>query len=203
MSETTFLALQERMKQSKNKALCISPSLNTSKKATPKNIPRVNVYGDALANLLANPHLRTGVKNGKRVGNACHEHWEQIEVFNWIFMVYGEYLDDFYAVGNGGIRIGYSGYHLKVEGVQSGQPDINADLPRGIYHGLRIELKWGKNTPSDAQILVMNRRKNNGYFCALCYSSKEAIAVIAEYLNLKPKESMTWNTNESLWLNKN
>jgi hypothetical protein len=158
-----------------------------------------NRYAKALAILAKNPHLRSGIKNGKKVGNANYEHYEQVELFNWIYETQQEYILDFYAVANGGIRPGFSGANLKDEGVTSGQPDVNCDLPRGNYHGLRIEMKWGDNKPSKEQKVIMNRRVLNGYFCALCYSSIEGTEVIDEYLSLKNGEAMVWCKNEDAW----
>lgn len=201
VSEANYLAITARIQKS------ISSKSGTVKQQgeeKDRKSPIRNIYGEALATLQKHPHLRTGVNaNGVRVGQAKHEHWEQVEVFNWLFIAHQEFIDDFYAVANGGIRVGYSGFELKKEGVQQGQPDINCDLPRGKYHGLRIEMKWGNNGPSEMQKAIMNRRKVNGYFCALCYSSLEAIAVITEYLNLKEGEVMMWNLNEHLWANAN
>lgn len=158
-----------------------------------------NRHALALARLAKNPHLRSGVRNGIKECNASHEHWEQIILFSWLQEVFPEYYSDFYAIPNGGLRPGYTGSQLKDEGVQSGQPDINGDLAKGIYFGLKIEMKWGSNKPSPEQRTIMERRAANGFFCALCYSAEEAIEVVSEYLNLKDGQSMKWAKNVEYW----
>lgn len=158
-----------------------------------------NRHALALSRLAKNPHLRSGVVNGVKKGNASHEHWEQIIFFSWLLEVFPEYYSDFYAIPNGGLRPGFTGSQLKDEGVQSGQPDINGDLAKGIYFGLKIEMKWDTNKPSTEQISIMQRRTEKGFFCALCYSAEEAIEVVSEYLNLNDEQSMKWSKNASYW----
>jgi hypothetical protein len=203
MTEHDLRVLRDKRKNTKN-ASKLEVAASSRNKPTLKlvktRLPQENRYAKALAVLAKNPHLRSGYKNGKKVGNANHEHWEQVELFNWIYETKPDNFLDFYAVANGGIRPGFSGASLKDEGVTSGQPDVNCDLPRGAYYGLRIEMKWGNNKPSPEQKLIMNRRTENGYFCALCYSSVEAAEVVSEYLLLEKDEEMVWSKNEDAWV---
>jgi hypothetical protein len=153
----------------------------------------------ALAILANNPELRTGGMYKGRKINASHEHWEQVMVFDWLYRVMAEYYDDFAAVPMGGLRNKKTASDLFAEGAKSGYPDITGDVPKGKYHGLFIELKYGKNKPSDNQIEALNRKTERGYFAAVCYGHEEAIEVITEYLALTAGGSMVWDKNVGLW----
>lgn len=55
------------------------------------------------------------------------------------------------AIPNGGQRHKAVAGKLKAEGVKPGYPDILIDLPRGPFHGLRIEMKRTKRSASSIQ----------------------------------------------------
>lgn len=83
---------------------------------------------------------------------------------------------------------------------------MSLDMPRGIYHGLRLELKEpGGKSPSPEQIEWMHRLRAQGYYVVLAYGAEQAITAILEYINLKPRESIDHVLNEQKWfsLNKN
>lgn len=50
------------------------------------------------------------------------------------------------------------------------------------FSGLAIEMKVRRNTTSDAQDAWLLELSNNGWQCAVCYSARTAISVIASYL---------------------
>lgn len=104
----------------------------------------------------------------------------QIALFEWAS--YNRDLDCMYAIPNGGSRHYLEACNLKRQGVKAGVPDICLPLARGCYHGLYIELKWGKNKPTDKQLEWLNRLARNGYKTVVCYSIDEAIKSITEYL---------------------
>lgn len=181
--------------------MAVAPAIGAASKSKGKaSKPRpANPHAIALAALARNPELRTGgVVNGKKV-SASHEHWEQVIIFDLIFRRFNEYYDDFAAVPNGGLRSKKTAVDIYAEGGKSGYPDITGDVPKGIYHGIFIELKYGNNKPSDDQIRMMRRRKERGYFVALCYGHEEAIELIAEYLALEAGGIVQWNKNIKLW----
>ena len=97
------------------------------------------------------------------------EHQEKI--FNWA--KYVPELKWMFAVPN------------KKQGVKAGVSDIFLPLPRGGYHGLFIELKVGKNRPTMNQLDFLADMEKEGYQCAICYGSDEAIKKINEYIRQK------------------
>lgn len=117
-----------------------------------------------------------------------NEHKEQVAVFNWAKMQEKKYpqLKNMYAIPNGGLRNLKVAANLKKEGVKAGVPDISLDYPMGSFHGLKIEMKVGKNKPTEKQLDWMNRLKEAGYKVLVCYSSLEAIKEIKGYLKITP-----------------
>ena len=112
------------------------------------------------------------------------EHDEQAALFKWA--QYHEAalpeLRMMYAVPNGGLRDVRVARKMKAEGVKAGVLDINLDVPRGGYHGLRIEMKYGKNKPTEKQRMWMDRYKSYNYKVEVCYNWIDAKNAILAYL---------------------
>lgn len=73
---------------------------------------------------------------------------------------------------------------LVAEGLLSGVPDIQLAQARGEYHGLFLEMKKPGGRVSDEQKKMIALLRGNGYRVEVCYSTREAAAVIVEYLSL-------------------
>ena len=69
----------------------------------------------------------------------------------------------------------------KGQGMLSGVPDLFLPVPRGKYHGLYIEMKYGTNTLTDNQKKFLQNAANVGYAVSVCYSAQEAIKRIEDY----------------------
>lgn len=113
-----------------------------------------------------------------------HEEAEQIALFRWAKLEEGVYpqLKYMHHIPNGGQRNKATAGRLKAAGVKAGVPDICLPYPCGGYHGLYIELKHGKNKPTDNQEQWLEFLRNAGYSAAVCYGCLEAIDVIRRYL---------------------
>ena len=72
---------------------------------------------------------------------------------------------------------------LKAQGLKSGVPDVCILEPRKDKHGLFIELKVGKNKPTEEQERWLKRLSERGYVVAVCYTAEHAIRIIQEYMN--------------------
>jgi hypothetical protein len=70
---------------------------------------------------------------------------------------------------------------MKRMGLRSGFPDLLVPLARGGYHGLFIEMKYGKNKTTKEQKEWLERLTAEGYACAVCYGAAEAIKTIESY----------------------
>lgn len=71
-------------------------------------------------------------------------------------------------------------------GLKPGHPDINLPVGRGGYFGLYIEMKNGKNKPTDDQLEWLHFLANEGYLCFCIWGAKGAIKEIENYLKKKP-----------------
>lgn len=86
-----------------------------------------------------------------------------------------------YHIPNGGSRNKMEAANLKRQGVKAGVPDLCFPAALRGYHGMYIEMKWGKNKTTDAQDEWIVRLHNSGYFVSVCYSFEEAKTLIDWY----------------------
>lgn len=114
------------------------------------------------------------------------EHTEQAALFDWArrLEVSIPELRMLYAIPNGGHRHAAVGAKLKAEGVKAGVLDINLDIAIAPHHGLRIEMKHGKNKMQSTQIDWMDRYLTYGYDVVVCYDWQSAAKYILDYLRL-------------------
>lgn len=110
---------------------------------------------------------------------------EQQSLFRYCSVEMSRYpeLDMLAHIPNEGKRTKTTGARLKREGLRRGYPDIVLDVPRGEYHGLKIELKRRKGskiTPDQKKwIIKLNKQ---GYAAAFCYGWEQAWDFIHAYL---------------------
>lgn len=114
---------------------------------------------------------------------------EQICLFRWAEFAKGKYpeLDLLYHIPNEGKRSVSAGARLKQEGLKSGVPDICLPVARGLYHGLYIEMKVGRNKPTENQNRWLKNLAEQSYKTAVCYGWDEASKLIISYLEGKAK----------------
>lgn len=114
---------------------------------------------------------------------------EQAAYFQWA--AYIPAMRWAFHIPNGGSRNKIEAANLKRQGVKAGVSDIFLPLPRGGYHGLFIEMKVGRNKPTEKQREFIAFAKNEGYAAVVCYSAEEAIVVTKKYLkgDLKCRKS--------------
>ena len=84
-------------------------------------------------------------------------------------------------IPNEGKRILSYAARMKKMGLRRGFPDLLVPLARGGYHGLSIEMKYGKNKITKEQKEWLERLAAEGYACAVCYGAAEAIKTIESY----------------------
>lgn len=115
------------------------------------------------------------------------EHAEQVTLMQWARLHERQYPDLalLHAIPNGGWRHVNVAKGLKAEGVKAGVPDLDLPAPRGIWHGLRIELKSAGGVLSDAQSWWIEQLRARGYRTEICRGWEAARDVILEYLEEK------------------
>lgn len=100
--------------------------------------------------------------------------------------VVAEYLDALHVLwfhpANEGKRSYGAANHLRAQGLKRGVPDIIILEPRGGYHGLAIEMKHGKNKPTEEQKEWLRALLARGWKAGICYNADAAIRVIRGYL---------------------
>ena len=120
-----------------------------------------------------------------------HEDAEQAAVIEWAMLAripnppiaYKNRVSDYlYHPANGGKRSPREAARLKKQGVKAGVLDLHLVIPRPPYAGLWIEMKWGKNKPTDEQKSWAEIVTAYGSKAIVCYSAREAIDAIVDYL---------------------
>ena len=78
---------------------------------------------------------------------------EQERVINWCGYNASEHpeLKLIYHIPNGGSRNQLEAANLKRQGVKAGVPDLTLPVALKGYHGLYIEMKFGKNETTEKQ----------------------------------------------------
>lgn len=108
------------------------------------------------------------------------EHDLQVACVQWFRMQYPRLM--IFAVPNGGERNIKTASRLKNEGVLSGVADLCILVPNDKFHGLFIEMKYGKNKQSQSQIDFQKYAESHGYAYCLCYDFESFICIVNSYL---------------------
>lgn len=116
------------------------------------------------------------------------EDTEQISVITWAMWNENAHpeLKLLHHCPNGGNRNRTEAAKLKQMGVKAGIPDLCLPVPKGIYNGLYIELKFDDGKLRECQKGMLKALAEAGHYCVVCYGAEEAIKILAEYINLKP-----------------
>lgn len=109
------------------------------------------------------------------------EHDAQVALFKLIRMHPTFRSEPIAAIPNGGHRHLAVAAKLKAAGTSRGVPDILYFRPRGQYRGLAIEMKHGKNRPTEDQKSWMASLENCGWRCVVCYSTGDAWQELLDY----------------------
>lgn len=102
---------------------------------------------------------------------------EQIAVVEWCDLLH---IPIVHIPNEGKRSLSYAA-KMKRMGLRSGFPDLFVTLARGKYHGLFIEMKYGKNKTTKEQKEWLELLSAEGYACAVCYNATEAIKIIESY----------------------
>jgi hypothetical protein len=125
------------------------------------------------------------------------EHAEQTTIIHWARRweaLYPE-LRLLFAIPNGaaltwhadrrGRRYSPQAAKLKAEGLRRGIPDLFLPVARQGFHGMFVELKVGRNKPTQAQAQVVDALAEQGYYAAVCWGAEEAIRELKAYLGIE------------------
>lgn len=116
-----------------------------------------------------------------------YEAAEQCTLIDWSMRCRGKYpvLDLLFHIPNGGSRNKREAANLKRQGVKAGVADLCLPVACGGYHGLYIELKHGKNKPTNSQREWQAALSAQGYLAVVCYGFEDARDTIEKYLGIR------------------
>lgn len=109
------------------------------------------------------------------------ERQEQIKLFQWI-KLHPVLKRHAFSIANDGKRSPQLGATYKKMGLRPGASDIFIAVPRRKYHGFFIELKFGKNHATPAQLEFIEDMRQNGYKAEVIWGADDAIKQIQQYL---------------------
>lgn len=115
-------------------------------------------------------------------GRRNEEHDIQAACVTWFRLRYPEFSLLLNAVPNGGRRDAVTGARLKAEGVVAGVADLELNVARHGFHGLKIEMKREKGRQSAAQREWQAAVDEQGYRYTVCRSMDEFMSEVAAYL---------------------
>lgn len=109
---------------------------------------------------------------------------EQEALITWCRIFENRYpeLKMIYHIPNGGSRNRLEAANLKRQGVKAGVPDLCLPVPKDGYHGLYIEMKYGKNKTTGNQEEWLESLRQYGYKTEVCYGADEARETIKQYI---------------------
>ena len=112
------------------------------------------------------------------------EHNAQVALFQWAALEQRRLpeLAMLFAVPNAARRTPRQGAWMKQEGLKAGCPDIFLPVSHGKHHGMAIEMKAGKNKPTESQRWWHYHLSEQGFHVVVCYSFDEARIEIERYL---------------------
>lgn len=88
-----------------------------------------------------------------------------------------------YHIPNGGSRNEVEAVNLKRQGVKAGVPDLCLPAARCGFHGLYIEMKYGRNKTTQKQESWLDELRQQGYKAVVCYGADSAIKELETYLD--------------------
>lgn len=151
----------------------------------------VSAHALALAKLAKKPELLKGKQ----------EHYLQVRIFDYFERKHPEVYEFMCAYPAGGMRSNKVASEMKAEGQVSGYPDIILDIPKGIYHGARFELKTEVGTLQATQKTMLKKLSEQGFYCTSRKGFDDMVQAILDYCKLESGESLAHGQFDEKWLN--
>lgn len=106
----------------------------------------------------------------------------QIACVKWFRVQYPRFASLLNSVPNGGARNVVTGAIIKAEGAVRGVADLELNIARGGWHGLKIEMKTPRGRQSPHQKQWQHDVEAQGYKYIICRSVEEFINEINAYM---------------------
>ena len=121
----------------------------------------------------------------ERIAEVQSEHGQQTALFAWAALPETRAMypgiENMFAIPNGGERNLKVAANLKAEGVRAGVADVFLPVARRGFHGLFVEMKFGKNSTTSEQKEFLSNVELQGFATSVCYSFVEAKTIIEKY----------------------
>ncbi|WP_432046532.1 VRR-NUC domain-containing protein [Weeksella virosa] len=120
------------------------------------------------------------VQKPKKKKRSNHESKLQQQCVKWFRLQFRDVM--IFSIPNGGSRHQKEVAKIKAEGVVAGVSDLFIMKASRGFHGLFIEMKYGKNTTTEKQDVFLAKARSERYATAVCYSFEEFVKVTTQYL---------------------
>ena len=107
----------------------------------------------------------------------------QIQVHEWFCLSFPRHKEEFHHFAGERRCSRIYGHILHLMGVKAGVADIFIDVPMKSYRGLWVELKVGKNKPTEAQKHFLARKAIIGYVTGCVVGFDAAKEFIENYMH--------------------
>ncbi|HIF9321634.1 hypothetical protein ACWU37_21000 (plasmid) [Photobacterium damselae subsp. damselae] len=150
-------------------------------------------HKEALIALAKDITLMTGRKaNATTKGRqANYEHYIQVRIF---YCLERDFPNEYYfvkAVPNGGLRHNKTAFDMLAEGQKKGALDIDIELARGKYHGMKLEVKAKNGSLSKFQSERIERLNEQGYYATCQKDFDDCWSSILNYFALPEFDNIT------------
>ncbi|QFT40043.1 VRR-NUC domain protein (plasmid) [Vibrio sp. THAF191c] len=144
---------------------------------------------------LVSPHktrIAQGIKKPSELNDTkLAEHWLQVRIFYTLEVDYPDEYEFAFAVPNGGHRSKRSASLISYEGQKKGTPDVFIPIPKGIYHGMFLEVKTEKGTASKDQKSKAELYRQMGYYVVIAKGYDACMAQLTQYFALPSFDNKT------------
>ncbi|WP_318491863.1 PDDEXK family nuclease [Photobacterium leiognathi] len=139
------------------------------------------------------PHKRALIALAKAPGilKGQPEHYIQVRLFYVVEREHPLLYRAMKAVPNGGLRSKTTAGKMRAEGQKAGAPDIDVDMARGAYHGMKLEVKTDKGHLQQNQVEALEFYNSQGYYAVCGKGFDECYDHLTKYLYLPPFDNVT------------
>lgn len=131
-------------------------------------------------------------KKGEVVASKAGEHKLQCACIRWWDLQYSQIHFLLFHIPNGGRRNVVEAAIFQRMGVRRGVCDLFLSIPAEGYHGMYIEIKFGKGKETAEQVKFATKVRELSYHHAVCDSVEMFIQQVSIYMQKTPFFRPTW-----------
>lgn len=108
----------------------------------------------------------------------------------WFRLQYPKLSGCLFAIPNGGRRSKVEAGIMQAEGVTPGVSDLFLMIASNGWHGMFIEMKYGKGKLSEAQMEFLDLADSSSYATTVCYSLDDFMKAVEGYMKTNEKTAI-------------